>query len=116
MTSASAAWQWGQRGSARGLFRGGWRRVLLLLEATQHGEGVLVDGAGAAAPPHRVPGLPVDRDPGRFHLELLLDPRAKVGRPHAELAFAVQGGGFAVWRPKPFDRLVPGAIEWAAVD
>src|SRR6266545_3055158 len=77
MTSASCALQWGQAGialppsgggSGRGaeacsaLSRGGGRRVLLLLQPSEHAEGVLVDRSLGAAPAERVPDVPVDRD------------------------------------------------------
>src|SRR5690242_7311216 len=77
---------------------------------------MLVDRAGGAPPAHRVPALPVDHDLRCFHLELLLETGAKLGRPDAELAVAMQLSGLAIGRPEPFDRLAPRPLEGAAVD
>src|SRR2546427_11234182 len=89
MTSTSLALQCGQRGSGRGLFRGGERRVLLLLQATQHAESVGVDRAFAAAPAHGVPLLPVDFGLRCLRFHLLFEASSQLGRAHAELAFVM---------------------------
>src|SRR6266542_4773984 len=124
MTSASRDLQCGQSWSARGCpsspprgegaparlaGRGGWgrgrRRVLLLLEATQHGECVLVDRPLRGPAAERVPQVPVDRHLGCFHLELLFEARAKLCRPHAQLAALLQLLGLAVRRTAELQRL-----------
>src|SRR5437879_5297484 len=71
-TSASVAWQWGQRGDRRGSSwssssSGTGGGELALFQAAEHRVRALVDGAGLAAPPNRVPARPVDLD-GRGRL------------------------------------------------
>src|SRR6266566_1722003 len=116
MTSASDALQCGQRGSGSGLFRGGWRRVLLLLEAAQHAECVRVDRTRLATPSDRIPAFPIDAHAGCLHLELLLQVGSQLGRTHAELALAVKDRRLAVGRAEPFDRLPPRALERCRFD
>src|ERR1700693_2951367 len=89
MTSASRAWQCGQRGAERGgsgFFGGG---KPLLFQPAQHAEGRLVDRAGPTAPPHRVPSLPVDMNLWRFRFELFFEFRLQLSRTHAQLAVAM---------------------------
>src|SRR5436190_4448176 len=125
MTSESFSRQWGHRGvslaaSGRGAeagsaFRGG-RGVLLLLESPEHAKGVLVDRAARAPAADRIPGLPVDFDTRRPHLELFLQAGALLRRAHAELPVAMQRLGLAVGRTKELDRLAPGALQRRLVD
>src|SRR5579864_7237853 len=115
MTSASAALQWGQRGSERGWFRGG-RRVLLLLEASQHSERVGVDRAGFCPAPDWVPPAPIDFNFWCSGFELLFKACTQLGGTHAQLALPVQLRGFAVGRAEPLDRLAPRTVERCFVD
>src|SRR6266849_3963894 len=107
MTSASLPLQCGQAGLDRGLLRrGGWR-VLLLLEATQHAEGVLVDRSLCGPAAERIPQLPVDRHVRSLRLELLFEPPAHLSRTHAEPALPVKLGSLPVWRTEELERLLP---------
>src|SRR5438477_7150652 len=116
MTSASLAWQCGQRGSDRGLFSGGGRRVLLLLQASQHAERVRVDGALAHTAPSRVPHLPIDGDLRRFRFQPALDAGEQVLRAHAEPALSMQLCDITIRRAEPLDSFPPGSIPRTAVD
>src|SRR6266550_2964457 len=129
MTSESCSRQWGHRGislapSGRRAYRGaaagsafrGGRRVLFLLESPEHAKGVLVDRAARAPAADRIPGLPVDFDARRLHLELLLQACALLRRAHAELSVAMKRLGLAVGWAKELDRLAPGPLQRRLVD
>src|SRR5256885_12642289 len=116
MTSASLAWQWGQRGSGRGVSRGGGRRVLLPLQASQHPERVRVDGAGAHTAPSWIPHLPIDGDMRRFRFQPALDAGEQVLRAHAEPALSMQHGDITIRRAEPLDSFLPGSVSRPAVD
>src|SRR4029077_10383840 len=93
-----------------GCLLGACRRVLLLLEATQHGGRLLVDGGRPAPSPNRVPCLPIGGGVGSSRLELLLQARAQLRRAHAQAAFAMQRFGLTVGRPEPFDGFLPRPV------
>src|ERR1700730_15008241 len=142
MTCASRSEQRGQRGSERGSARsasacpprspGRWRAAsegtlrsvflrlanckLLFLEASQHRERALVDGAGPAPPAQRVPAFPIDAERRRVGLELLLQAGSQLWRAHAQPALAVKYRGLAVRRPEPLDCLLPGKVKRRGVD
>src|SRR5579859_7214862 len=120
ITSASRRWQCGHAGSCSRagsgllLSRGG--RKPLLLQAAQHPERALIDGAGPGAPAPLIPSFPVGRHFRRRGLESLFEPRAQLGRSHAQRAFLVERGSVAVRRPEPLERFAPGLVERALLD
>src|SRR2546423_15322146 len=86
ITSASVSPQCGQRGAERGRsgVSGSCGIEPSLLEAAQHAERALVDGAGAAAAPRRVPARPVDVEPGGAPLQALLQAGPQLVRAPGE--------------------------------